>query len=243
MLNKIKRELLHRAFQSVEKLIYKYSLVGDHAFFNKSDFPWVVELEKNWKAIKEELQEVLQHKINIPNFQDISPHQIALTKDDKWKTFFLYGYGFKSSKNCEKCPNTTKLVEKIPGMKTAFFSILEPHKHIPPHRGVYNGVLRYHLGLIIPKPEDSCLIRVDGEIRAWGEGESLVFDDSYEHQVWNDTDGLRVVLFVDFVRPLPFLINALNKLVIQLFMRSSLIKIAKENQDKYENEFHKSTTY
>src|SRR5687768_10908719 len=65
-------------------------------------------------------------------------------------------------KNCKKCPETLRLIEKIPGMKTAFFSILAPQKHLPAHRGPFNGVLRYHLGLIIPQEREQCrIIRTD----------------------------------------------------------------------------------
>src|SRR5437867_3927702 len=90
-----------------------------------------------------------------------------------------------------------QLLERVPGMTTAFFSILSPHKHIPDHRGPYKGVLRYHLALMIPEPRQACRIRVDGEYATWEEGKSLLFDDSYDHEAWNDTDGIRVVLFMD----------------------------------------------
>jgi len=84
-------------------------------------------------------------------------------------------------------------------MKTAFFSILSPDKHIPAHKGPFNGVLRYHLELIIPEPKEKCRIRVHDQFNEWDEGKSLIFDDTYEHEVCNDTDGFRVVLFVDFI--------------------------------------------
>ena len=74
-------------------------------------------------------------------------------------------------------------------MKTAFFSILAPGKHLPPHRGPYKGVMRYHLGLLIPEPAEQCGIRVDTETRHWAEGESMIFDDTFEHEAWNDTDA------------------------------------------------------
>ena len=87
----------------------------------------------------------------LPNFQDISKDQIEITDDDRWKTFFLYGYGFKAKLGVELCPRTAPLMREIPGMTTAMFSILSPRKHILDHRGPYKGVLRYHLGLIVPR--------------------------------------------------------------------------------------------
>ena len=101
------------------------------------------------------------------------------------------------------CPQTAALMREIPGMTTAMISILSPRKHILDHRGPYKGVLRYHLGLIVPEDAEACRIRVGEDIRHWQEGKSMVFDDTFNHEVWNDTDETRVVLFVDVLRPLP----------------------------------------
>ena len=94
------------------------------------------------------------------------------------------------------------------------FSILEPGKHLPPHRGPYNGVLRLHLGLIVPEPREQLGIRVENDIYRWQEGEAVVFDDAYEHEAWNRTPHTRVVLFVDFRKPLRFPANFLNWLLL-----------------------------
>ena len=90
------------------------------------------------------------------------------------------------------------------------FSILEPGKHLPPHRGPYNGVLRLHLGLIVPEPREQLGIRVDNDVYRWQEGEAVIFDDAYEHEAWNRTPHTRVVLFVDFRKPLRFPANVLQ---------------------------------
>ena len=123
---------------------------------------------------------------------------------------------FRSDANCERCPETTRLVEHVPGMQTAMFSILAPGKHIPPHDGPYKGVLRYHLGLLVPEPEDRVGIRVGGQPATWAEGESLVFDDTFVHEAWNDTDGTRVVLFVDFKRPLAGIPRLVNEAILKV---------------------------
>ena len=96
-------------------------------------------------------------------------------------------------------------------MTTAMFSILSPRKHILDHRGPYKGVLRYHLGLIVPQRRAACRIRVGEDVRHWEQGKSMVFDDTYNHEVWNDTDETRVVLFVDVLRPLPFPESQINR--------------------------------
>src|SRR5437899_1907398 len=204
-----------RLLQLLERLIVRASLVPTTPFLDPAALPWVPLLEDNWKAIRAELDEVLTYREELPNFQDISTDQESITDDDRWKTFFFYGYGFKSDTNCARCPETARLLEQVPGMTTAFFSILSPHKHIPDHRGPDKGVLRYHLAPLIPEPREACRIRVGDQYANWEEGKSLLFDDSYEHEAWNDSDGIRVVLFMDVVRPLKPPIKQLNNFVIR----------------------------
>ena len=192
-----------RVLAPIEHFIGRRSLVGDHTFFETDQFPWVEHIERNWTVIRDEMATLLEDHDALPNFQDISKDQIEITDDDRWKTFFLYGFGFEAKLGVELCPRTAALMREIPGMTTAMFSILSPRKHILDHRGPYKGVLRYHLGLIVPEDAAACRIRVGDDIRHWEEGKSLIFDDTFNHEVWNDTDETRVVLFVDVMRPLP----------------------------------------
>ncbi len=226
-----------RILWQIEKFIGRQSKVGEATFFAVDEFPWARRLEDNWQLIRAELDRVLEDREHLPNFQDISVDQATITNDDKWKTYFLYGYGFRSDANCARCPETARLCAEIPGMQTAFFSILSPHKHIEPHRGPYKGVMRYHLGLRIPEPREGCRIRVGDDIRHWNEGGSLIFDDTYDHEAWNDTDGVRVVLFVDFVRPLRFPASALNWVVLKTIAFSPFIGDAKRRQNDWEKRF------
>jgi beta-hydroxylase len=221
----------------VEALVAQTSLVGTTPFLAPDAFPWTQTLEANWTTIRAELDRVLEHRQALPNFQDISEDQAAITQDDRWKTFFLYGFGHKAERNCARCPATTRLVEQVPGMKTAFFSILAPGKHIPAHRGPYRGVVRYHLGLKVPTPATACRIRVADEVRHWEEGQSLLFDDTYDHEVWNDTDGERAILFMDVERPLREPMGTLNRLLLWLVGQSSFVQRAKRNQEAWEAQF------
>jgi len=217
----------------------RHSLVGDHTFFDPGSFDWVRRLEDGAPVIRKELDEVLRYHDDLPNFQDISTDQYSITDDDRWKTFFFYGYGFTAGKNVERCPATARLLREIPGMTTAMFSILSPHKHIPPHGGPYKGVLRYHLGLMVPEPADQCGIRVGDDVRHWREGGSLVFDDTWEHEAWNRTDGTRVVLFVDFKRPLAGAAKVLNEAVLKLIGFSPFIQDAKARHNAWEKRFER----
>src|SRR5262249_21578453 len=135
------------------------------------------------------------------------------------------------------CPRTAALMVQIPGMKTAMFSILSPRKHILDHRGPYKGVLRYHLGLIVPREAQACRIRVGDDVRIWQEGKSLIFDDTFNHEVWNDTDETRVVLFVDVLRPRPQPESPINKLIVKAIGLSPCVLDAKRNQEAWERRF------
>jgi beta-hydroxylase len=214
----------------VEYLNIQFSLVGKGPFFQTDAFPWIAELESNWVSIRKELDVLLEKREEIPNFQDYSVRQRAITQDDKWKTYVLYFHGLKEEENCKKCPETLRLVEKIPGMKTAFFSILAPQKHLPEHRGPFNGILRYHLGLIIPQEREKCRIRVGNDTTFWDEGKSVVFDDAYQHEVWNDSDSERVVLFISFMRPLPLPFSVFNRVFYKLISMSLIATVTHERR-------------
>jgi aspartyl/asparaginyl beta-hydroxylase (cupin superfamily) len=221
----------------IERFIGKRSLVGDATFFLLERFPWVSHIEENWTVIREEVEELLAEQAELPNFQDISKDQIEITDDDRWKTFFLYGYGFEAKLGVQMCPRTAALMREIPGMTTAMISILSPRKHILDHRGPYKGVLRYHLGLIVPREAEQCRIRVGDDIRHWNEGKSLIFDDTFNHEVWNDTDETRVVLFVDVLRPLPSPWGRINQLIVKAIGYSPFVLDAKRNQEAWEKGF------
>ena len=226
-----------QTLQFIEKIIGKASIIGDRPFYESTIFPWTSELEASSEKIRSEASNLLRNRSLLPNFQEISTDQKAITQDNRWKTHFLYGYGVKMDYSCSLCPVTTQTIESIPGMKTAFFSILAPGKHIPSHRGPYKGVVRYHLGLIIPKEAKQCKIRVHNDYRFWQEGKSLIFDDTYQHEVWNDTNEERVVLFLDIERPLYWPLSWINKFLLWAISKSPFVQDAKKNQLRWEENF------
>jgi aspartyl/asparaginyl beta-hydroxylase (cupin superfamily) len=226
-----------RGVRALERWVLRSSLVPTTPFLDPGVFDWVADLEGGWRDMREELDVVLRHRDELPNFQDISTDQATITDDDRWKTYFFFGYGFRSDANCARCPRTTSLLERVPGMTTAFFSILAPHKHIGEHRGPYRGVLRYHLGLKVPDPTDAAGIKVGGEVRHWAEGSSLLFDDGYEHSAWNDTEGTRVVLFMDVLRPLRRPAADINRALIRGIGASPFVRDAKRRHEAWEKRF------
>ena len=159
-------------------------------FKNPLDYEFTQTLEINWQVIRQELEQ-----ISRTDFLDW-PEKHLYGKG--WQTFGLYAFGMKLNKNCQICPETTKLVDKIPNMVTAGFSSLLPGTHIAAHTGYPDGVLRCHLGLV---GCDGCSLRVGDQVQDWQEGKCLVFDDTAEHEAWNRGDRTRVVLLIDFKMP------------------------------------------
>lgn len=231
--------LLSSFIKMVESFNIRFSKVGNPPVYDNETFPWAAEIDREWETIRSELDEVMKRRDDLPSFHEIMPEFETISKDNQWKAYFLAGYGLESKENAKRCPNTAKLLKRIPGMKTAFFSILSPNKHIPPHKGPYNGVLRYHLGLIVPEPKEKCRIRIHDQIKHWDEGDSIIFDDTYEHQVWNDTSGFRAVLFVDFVRPVKFPFSLLNNLVVSAAAFAPFLKEAEVRHKEWEKKFYK----
>jgi beta-hydroxylase len=236
------KALGHVGMHALDGVYGAFSKVGDMPVHDSHPFEWASLLEDNWTVMREELDALLQHREALPSFHDIAADASTISQDDNWKTFFLYGYGEKAEENCARCPRTTDLIEQVPGMTTAFFSILSPGKHIPPHRGPYKGVLRYHLGLKVPDPAEKCRIRVDDEIVYWEEGESMVFDDTYNHEVWNETNGERAILFLDVKRPLHQPMAALNDVVLSLLRHTPVVQNARENQKQWSKRLRQAET-
>ena len=227
-----------RIVAAVERLNLKCSKVGNPPIYDNAVFPWAKAIEAEWRAIRAELDRVLTRKDDLPGFHELSTDVSTISQDRGWKTFFLCGYGFKSENNIKLCPETWRICQNIPGLITVMFSILEPGKHLPPHRGPYNGVLRLHLGLIVPEPRDQLGIRVENEIYRWKEGEAVIFDDAYEHEAWNNTPHTRVVLFVDFIKPTRLPARFLNWFMLNLAVFTPFIREGMDNQKAWEKKFY-----
>lgn len=220
------RRFMIKFINILEEKMVANSLVGDKALFDKSDFKCLQTLEADTFIIKNELLNLIDKLGSLPSFEEIHEQQYALTQDGKWTVFPLFGFGTQFNEACNLCPRTTSIIKNMGGVKTAFFSKLDPHKHIPPHTGIYRGILRIHLGLIIPQDWQNCFFEVNNERVYWREGQCFVFDDGYIHQVYNNTNEERVVLIIDIVRPLPIMLNFLNKLAVGFIGHADHIQLA-----------------
>lgn len=213
----------------LEGFISAQSKVATTPILDKRIFKWTKNLEQNWTVIRAELDDLISEQVPVPRFQDVSKDQASISKTDDWRTFFLYGFGYKVKHNCELCPETAAILSRIPNLKTAFFSILKPGLHIPPHRGIFKGLIRYHLGLKVPEDHRNCKMRIDKHLHVWEEGKGILFDDTFEHEVSNDTDESRVVLLLDVERPLKFPARLLNKFLLSLVKFSPYVQDARRN--------------
>lgn len=177
-------------------------------------YPSLKVLQENWPAIREELEEVLPLQNEIPRYHDLDKIQYTISgkyhQEKSWKVFLFEILGYKVEKNRIQCPKTAALLDQIPDKFQAFFSILDPGKSIPAHDGPYRGYLRYHLGLITPQ-ENPPSIRIKDQIYTWEEGKDVFFDDSWNHEVMNNSSEKRVILIVDVLRPMPWLPDKVNR--------------------------------
>lgn len=199
------------------RAIYANRCAGVHVpflpadeFFDRAHFPWFAALEARVPAIRAEALALLRDgagAIRPYVRQDAgTPHNIwsGLDNNLDWSACFLWEYGIRNDAVCARCPETAAALAAVPQndvpgkAPTAFFSILRPHAHIPAHTGVTNSRAIIHLPLVVPA---DCRFRVGGETRPWREGEAFAFDDTIEHEAWNDSDQPRIVLIFDVWNP------------------------------------------
>lgn len=222
MLVNLRCQIRRLIFFCLKKLNDAFSTVGNTPFFETSQFDWINLVEVNADIISREFQTIVDSE-TLPNVQDISPAEVNLSTDQKWKVFGLYYYRSKIVRNCTKCPKTEAILTTIPSLNSAFFSVLAPHKHVPPHQGIYNGILRCHLGLQVPTKNGQCGIKVGEITNYWQAGKTLVFNDAYQHEAWNDTEFTRIILVIDFERPLRWPMNIINRWAITYIASTPLI--------------------
>lgn len=219
-LRRRRRELVKRhgkrLIRRLGAFLGRQSRVGIPAIFDSRIFPFAAELECDWKRVRDEALRILERRDALPAFADISPDQCKIAPDDRWKTFFFQAFRHRDEDALRACPETARLLSRIPGLETAFFSILPGGMHVREHRGVTRALIRGHLALIVPGHPGECRMRVGAETQSWEEGRLVIFDDTVPHEVWNDTDADRVVLLFDFRRPM----RPLGRLVGSAFLRA-----------------------
>jgi aspartyl/asparaginyl beta-hydroxylase (cupin superfamily) len=170
-------------------------------FYDPAIFEELIPLKENWMAIREE---VLAYEKKMGELRDMDSHSPPENTANLWSHTYLMSYLRIFHKNRKKFPVLSSVIDQIPSCTYATISVLPPNTSILPHYGDTNGVVRTHLGLIIPAPAPTIAITVGDEQRGWEEGELLCFTIVNKHQVWNKSDKRRYIVILDFV-PKPLL--------------------------------------
>jgi len=199
----------HKKRYDSQPVTYFFPNLAPIEFFERRDFPWLDGIEAGTDAIRDEFLQVLATEegftpyISYPD--DVPQNQFAeLNNSPRWSAFHLYKMGRLVEENAARCPTTMRLLDGAPQPEqqgrtpAAMFSLLKPMTRIPPHTGVTNVRLVTHVPLIVP---ERCGFRVGNDTRQWVPGKAWVFDDTIEHEAWNDSDKLRVVLIFDIWHP------------------------------------------
>ncbi|MDF2449780.1 MAG: aspartyl/asparaginyl beta-hydroxylase-like dioxygenase [Bacteroidota bacterium] len=166
-------------------------------FYDISEVPELKVLEENFQEILNELQ-LLRKSSENGFWLNTFPDYLHPDSKNLWKVFTFKFFGIKHPLNCSLCPKTFEILEKIPQLISADFSYLPAKTKIQPHKGFTKMVLRAHLGLIVPV---NCGLRVGNEIKTWQPGKMVIFDDSFEHEAWNESGEDRFVLMLDIANP------------------------------------------
>ena len=178
-------------------------------FYNRNDFDWVADLDAATPVIRGELETLIAASTSFDPYMQINvdaprTDHLDMFDNPDWSAFFLWKDGKPIPENIAKCPKTAKTVEKLPlasipgSSPSVLFSLLKPGAKIPPHTGLINTRLICHLPLIIP---EGCGFRVGNETREWVEGKTWIFDDTIEHEAWNNSQHSRYVLIFDIEQP------------------------------------------
>ncbi len=180
-------------------------------YFDRSLFPWFAELEAQTSDIRGELLSIwAQDDTNFRPYVAFAPGSPVaqwheLNHSPRWSAWFLIENGVPNQENRARCPITAAVIDRLPLLDvpgkgpTVMFSVLAPHTRIPPHSGSTNTRTTVHLPLVVPPGNG---FRVGGETREWKEGEAWAFDDTIEHEAWNDSDQPRAILILDSWNPL-----------------------------------------
>ena len=197
--------LTYDAAVSLVRTIYDRSITTPSVLDPIRYFPNGTRFTERWRDIRSEALAASAELKNIPRFHDIMPeqHDISAVDGRDWRMLILKAYGVEIPQNLRRCPEIASLLEQTPEAITCVVSFLAPGKHIPVHRGPFRGILRFHLMLSMPSDETgrpACVMEIDSVPYRLAEGDSLLWDDTYPHEVWNHSSETRIALLLDVRR-------------------------------------------
>ncbi|HEY5338813.1 MAG TPA: aspartyl/asparaginyl beta-hydroxylase domain-containing protein [Rhizomicrobium sp.] len=224
-----------RLLPGFDRLLMRFSKIEEQEIVANALFPWTSYLQANAPAIRAEAQALLADRMSVPSIREVSPDHDKIALDDKWRSFFLWGYGVRIKENCTRAPQTAAMLENIPGLLTAFYSVMLAGAHVPRHTGPTKAILTAHLGLIVPLRREACHMQVGAQNVVWEEGKIVIFDDMFPHEVWNDTDEDRIILLLHIKRPLRFPGSMLRDLFFAALRASPFVKDGLKNLERLRN--------
>jgi aspartate beta-hydroxylase len=184
-----------------------------------AEFPNAAKFTAAWRSIRDE---ALGARLGeAPRFHDIMPEQAEISANDglDWRMFVLKAYDVAVPENLARMPVLARLLAECPEVKSAAVSFLAPRKHIPSHRGPFRGIMRFHLGLVIPRQADgrpATVMMINHQEKRITDGEGMLWDDTYFHEVMNNADEARVALLLDVWRPgMPWDMEILSRLIVR----------------------------
>jgi ornithine lipid ester-linked acyl 2-hydroxylase len=223
-----------RVLPAFDRLLMRSATMDEMPILPNAEFPWTATLEAGTPAIRAEAQALLEDRMSVPSVREISPDHAKIAVDEKWRSFFLWGYGVRIDANCARCPETARILEQVPGLLTAFYSIMLAGAHVPRHTGPTKAILTTHLGLVIPAEPEKCHMDVSGRDVVWREGRAVIFDDMFPHEVWNDSGEDRIILLLHIKRPLRFPGSALRDLFFAALRISPFVRDGLRNLERWE---------
>jgi len=192
-------------------------VLDNHRLFSDAQY-----FTAQWRQIRDEALDVTHNLQNIPRFHEIMSEQASISANDArdWRMFIMQAYGHPIPQNLARCPTLDRLIKNSPDVLSASLSFLAPGKHVPAHRGPFRGILRGYLVLAMPKCADgspAAVLKLNGQEYRLHEGEFMLWDDTFEHEVWNDSNDVRAVLLLDIRRrDLPLSLRALSACIVAL---------------------------
>lgn len=213
--------LMTRAAHGIRNL-YDRSISTTAVMDANAYFPAAEAFESEWQSIRKEALSLTKGLESVPRFHEVlRPQEYLSTAGGRdWRVFIPRAYGYDVQNNMALCPVLAKLLKEHPEVVTANISIIDPHKHIPEHRGPFRGITRYTLGLYVPKLENGApgvVVTIDGKDYRIGSGDSLLWDDTFDHSVVNETDELRIALLLDVYRPnMPIHLRWITNIIISV---------------------------
>lgn len=223
--NSITRKITDHAnlLAPINCLFYAFSTEKASAYVDVAKFPELKILQDNWQIIRDEAIS-LHNEAHIKVSKDLDDLGFNSFFRTGWKRFYLKWYGANLKSAEQLCPKTLQLLNQLPSVKGAMFTMLPPGSRLGKHRDPYAGSLRYHLGLVTPNSDD-CYISVDGQSYSWRDGEAVMFDETYIHHAENKTDQNRIILFLDVKRPVNnFIVDFINEVFSRIVVAASATK-------------------